>query len=698
MFIELGYGTRYRIGEQEYEIRKLKNDYDYEVYNMTYDMTELVSFEQLSIAYHELDETKRLRFQSDGTDHLKEAARWDLELYTSEEKEEMSRKFAIIEPFLLGSIKDVKDYVTNYPQELLPHRLTKLQISTFYRWIQKYKRHGNKICLVSKRSGPQKRRINNEELELLRTFIFNSDKMAEKKTIRDKWIFYQDEIKNNNLFREEKDRFTEMKESTFRRAFKEIHDPYIRDMQIKGLAQANLHKNGVRGALIAERPLQYVELDWTPLDYIIVDFHTGETFRPVVMYAADKCTDMPLGHLIIFREQPNAGDWKQLLLQIMSPKVYLRELYPRVKGVWSGYGKPENIIMDNAAVNDCAEVAEICGAINIGLIYNEKASGHQKGTIENALGKINRIFHAYPGTTFSNNAERGQYNSAKKACVNINGLHEMIHIVLVDLVANKYNRGVGGIPEDLWHEGLKAAKVQRQLPQNREYIELLFASESDNRTLGPKGIELKGQFYFSEMVNELRLRIKNEGGNRRVRIRYGIDVRHIYIYDEFEKRYLKADLKQTSRLIRYQVDLRYPFHLEHLSELCNKNNRDDYAHIHNQENVVHALKVLEEITHEGKKEYSKIRRSQRKEENTQTSAVSAVYGVDNKASSVPEDPNIILINTEVTESISEIEISNFDVELGDKAEDPFEISEIIASESVDLHQINSNWGIGRKSK
>ncbi|WP_353883258.1 hypothetical protein [Paenibacillus amylolyticus] len=44
------------------------------------------------------------------------------------------------------------------------------------------------------------------------------------------------------------------------------------------------------------------------------------------------------------------------------------------------------------------------------------------------------------------------------------------------------------------------------------------------------------------------------------------------------------------------------------------------------------------------------------------------------------------IQTEcITESISEREVSNFDVDLGDKAEDPFEISKIIASKKGDDH-------------
>lgn len=693
MFAALEYGTRFRIGDQEYEIRKVKQYDTFEVYNITYDTMELITLEELKIAFNETNKSKKLLFRLDGEYPLKEPAKWDLDLYTPEQKLEMNNRFAVIEPYLLGYIKDLKSYIKTYPTEFLPKLTPKLSIATFYRWVQKYRKWGNKICLIPRTTGPKGRRITIAEADRLREFIEETDKKAEAQTIRDKWLLYIDGVKKDNLFRGVNDQIPIISESTFRRVFKEMHNPRQRNIQIMGTAQADLLNNGVRGAIIAERPLQYIELDWTPLDYIIVNFDTDETFRPIVMHAVDKYSDEPLGYIIIFKEQPNAGDWKQLLLHVMLPKTGIKELYPKVTSEWSGFGVPENIIMDNAPVNDCEEVAEVCGTLGIGLIYNEKGAGHQKGTIENALGNINRIFHALPGTTFSNNEKRGQYNSRKKACVNINGLHHMIHIALIEFAANKYNRGVGGIPETLWHEGLKNARVQRQLPYRREYLELLFASETDYRVLGPKGIELKGEFFFSEEVNQLRLRINKEGRNRKVRVRFGIDLRRIFVYDEFNKRYLEAHLKQSSRLVRHQIDQRYPVHVEHLSYLCNKNNSDAYDFLKEQENVTHGLKALEQLVNEGKKEYSQTKRQRRKREAQSNSIVSAVNGSLDIYSAIPENPNIILVETESQKATIQQELDNIPAV---NQSDAATISSIIASDEIDLKLINSTWSKGRK--
>ncbi|MBJ9989264.1 MULTISPECIES: hypothetical protein [Paenibacillus] len=694
MFATLQYGTRFRIGDQEYEIRKLKEDDEFEVYNMSYDTIELISLEEIKIAVNETKTSKRLIFHQDSDDPLKITAKWDLDLYTSEEKSEKDKRFEIIKPYISGSIKNVKNYIENLPTELLPKSTTKLSLATFYRWIKMYRKHGNKMCLTPLSTGPKDRRISEEVIDRLREFIKETDKKAEAQTIRNKWLLYIDRVKNDNLFRDEKGKIPLMSESTFRRIYREMHNPRSRNVHIMGIAQADLAENGVRGAINPDRPLEYVELDWTPLDFITVNFGTGETFRPVILYAVDKYSDEPLAFRPIFKEQPNAGDLKQLLLQIMLPKTGIKELYPYVQSEWSGFGVPENIILDNASVNDCEELAEVCGEIGIGLIYNEKGSGHQKGTVENGLGSMNKTFHSLPGTTFSNPEERGQYDSSKKACVDMNGLYHMLHVYFIDLVANKYNRGVGGKPEELWHEGLRNAKVQRRLPHRRENLELLFATQTAYRVLGRKGIEFKGEFFYSEEVNQLRLRIEREGRDRKVRIRYGSDVRNIYVYDEFNDEYLRAKLKQSSRLNRYKIDQRYPVHVEHLAHLCNKNNSEANNFLKEQENVTHGLKVLELLASEGKKEYSRTKRQRRMEEAQKTSLVSAITGSRDTSARVPDDPNIIIVESDPQTDSSESTKEAFDSNQLDAAE----MSSVITSDEVDLKKINANWSTGRKER
>ncbi|WP_222125149.1 hypothetical protein, partial [Bacillus pumilus] len=87
---------------------------------MSYDTIELISLEEIKIAVNETKTSKRLIFHQDSDDPLKITAKWDLDLYTSEEKSEKDKRFEIIKPYISGSIKNVKNYIENLPTELLP--------------------------------------------------------------------------------------------------------------------------------------------------------------------------------------------------------------------------------------------------------------------------------------------------------------------------------------------------------------------------------------------------------------------------------------------------------------------------------------------------------------------------------------------------------------------------------------------------
>ncbi len=112
-------------------------------------------------------------------------------------------------------------------------------------------------------------------------------------------------------------------------------------------------------------------------------------------------------------------------------------------------------------------------------------------------------------------------------------------------------------------------KIHPQLPANRQYLELLFSSNSVTRTIGPRGIELMGHHFFSDELNELRKRLEREGRSREVLIRYGSDLRVIYVKDEFNKRYIEAFIKNGG-LERKNMDKNFPIHAELLAYLTNK--------------------------------------------------------------------------------------------------------------------------------
>ncbi|MGC6587616.1 Mu transposase C-terminal domain-containing protein [Paenibacillus sp. Dod16] len=687
MFSEFRYGEKFQIGETEYEVLRKRGE-DLEVLNLSDDSKELLPLNDLLNAYNET-RNRRLIFKS--RDEGEKEIPNHLDDYSKEEIDIMEKRYKVIEPYIKGDIKPsgVKNHLDNYPETDRPKGA--LSQASFYRWVLLYKRRCNKFDLIPKRTGPKSSRLHEDVLMEASRVIFKYNSKIEYITVKDQYDVYTACLEDLNITREK--RLEPMSESTFRRLYKRDSDSTKRDKEILGTNLADLKHNGVRDYIRATRPLEVMEADWTPVDCLIVDFDLDEAFRPVILYGEDQATGEPMGYHIIYKETPNAGDWKQLLLHCILPKSYIKEKYPKVRKEWSAYGIPQEIVLDNAAVNDSAEVAEVCNALGIGLRFASVKAGHHKGQVEHALGNLNhKAFQGLLGSLFSNVNEKGEYDAEARATIDIKNLHHIVHIALVDMVANNFNRGANKkrVPEHLWKAGIREMKVHPRLPQNPQYLHLLFSTSSETRKIQPKGIELKGHLFFSQELNELRKRLEKQGKSRLVLVRYGSDMRTIYVRDEENKCYVEAYIKNAG-LERKKIDIDFPIHSELLEYLTNKD-----GHNYNEFDNTHlgaARLAIEEIQEDCKQEYKGIKKRRRREEAKQQTIVSAAIGVPSEQiPGITESINIQNIKdskgTKSRES-SKLENTKDDMIKGPKPGELF-------VDDIDLEFYAAQWGSGQK--
>ncbi|MDQ0874227.1 putative transposase [Paenibacillus sp. V4I3] len=687
MLIDFKYGTQFRIEKNTYEVLRHRDD-DVELLNITNDTKELLSLNDILAAYNE----KRLIILHEGQES--NVIEYSTKDYTDVQLDIMDKRYKAIEPIIERKISpsQIKEYAENYPEELKPNG--SISPASIYRWLDLWYKRENKLDLIPQIRGPKDHRVSKDVMIEASRIILKYGSKAEYVSIKDEYNVLEAEIKNINLTREVHKQLEIFSESTYRRIRKETVDTYERDKELMGKNQADLKHNGVHSNARATRPLECMECDWTPIDCLIVDFELDELYRPCLMYGIDQAVGEPMGFNIIFKKEPNAGDWKQLILHCILPKTGFKELYPRVEKNWTAYGVPQSILLDNAKVNDAKEVERICSELRIGLRYCEVASGHQKGSVEQALGNLNhKAFQGLVGSLFSNPTEKGQYDSEAKAVVDIKGLYHIAHIAIVDMVANNFNRGLNiqGVPEHLWAKGLQEMKIHPQLPANRQYLELLFSSKSDTRTVGPRGIKLMGHHFFSDELNELRKRLEREGRSREVLIRFGSDLRVIYVKDEFNKRYIEAFIKNGG-LDRKKIDKNHLIHAELLEYLTNK---DGSAYNEYDSSLQGRARLnIEEIQQECKLEYQGIRRRQRREEAESETVASAIKGVPiEQLPGLPETMNISILKPE--ESRGGIKPSksanNHDESIIEKPEPG-----ALHVGNVDLDKIADSWGSGRK--
>ncbi len=132
-----------------------------------------------------------------------------------------------------------------------------------------------------------------------------------------------------------------------------------------------------------------------------------------------------------------------------------------------------------------------------------------------------------PGTTFSNMLERGDYDAARHACLSLNAFWQILHIFLLDIYAQRYHEGVGGIPAKLWDACLQSGMTPC-LHSNAQEVRLLL-SPGETRTLQRSGIEFEHLRYQSPDLARLRTQC---GKGALVPLKYDpADVSKIYLLD-----------------------------------------------------------------------------------------------------------------------------------------------------------------------
>jgi putative transposase len=277
----------------------------------------------------------------------------------------------------------------------------------------------NARFLINEKSGPSKRRYGEEVLDSLKRImdenLYNGTDMPYK------WIYreYKKSIRAVNELRDINDQIIIRSFQTIWRIIKEKRDFYKQQKAREGHVAAKLQKDGAKSVVEKPtRPLERIEIDWTPVDLLLVDPLTLKRKKAWLIYAIDVFSGNPLGFYITF-ENPDSYAIKQCLLHCFLPKVYLKRLYPDVANEWTACGIPTEVVIDNAKINDSYELERVFQFFGIIPIYPEVAAGHKKGTVERGQKTFNDIVHSLKGTTFSNIFEKKQYDSDGAACITL---------------------------------------------------------------------------------------------------------------------------------------------------------------------------------------------------------------------------------------------------------------------------------------
>lgn len=252
----------------------------------------------------------------------------------------------------------------------------------------------------------------------------------------------------------------------------------------------------VPGELVADRPLDLVQIDHTEVDVIVVDpEHRLSMKRPWLTLAIDVHSRMVVGYNLSLNE-PSAVSVGLCLLNAVFDKTSL--LADQGADVhWPCIGLPRALLVDNGA--DFHSRAFVRGCQEHGIHVNWRPPGapHYGGHIERLIGTQMGAVHVLPGSTGSSISDRQGRDATSRATFTLRELERWLVLEIVGKYHQKIHASLNRPPVALWREW--AGSEPLRLPTDRLKFWVSFLPE-DRRRLRRDGIHLFGITYWASAL------------------------------------------------------------------------------------------------------------------------------------------------------------------------------------------------------
>lgn len=373
--------------------------------------------------------------------------------------------------------------------------------SAALKWLDKFEKSGGDVRSLFPRfsqCGNRTRRID-DELEKICLQMINEDYMTRNrptlKSVHDKVLTI---IERENKLRPKSRHIKMPSISTMRSTLKSIPAEEVYASRYGAEAARHKYRTSI-GSSYAEAPLAVYEIDHTRLDFVVVDDETGlEVDRPWLTLVIDRFSKCIAGFYIGF-EPPSHETVAAALKHAILPKT----LHESVSGSWPMYGIPMMIVVDNGLEFHGEALKQLCAEIGMSISFCPRKKGWAKGTVERAIGTINRrLSEMMPsGRTFHSIAERGDYKSGRNASVSLDAVRIAAEKYIVDVYHETPHRGIHCKPIQKWETFVDNENIR--LPVDPGEFDAISGS-IDTRKVFHYGIEINNVTYNSQELMKYR--------------------------------------------------------------------------------------------------------------------------------------------------------------------------------------------------
>ncbi|WP_066351427.1 Mu transposase C-terminal domain-containing protein [Aliarcobacter skirrowii] len=346
-------------------------------------------------------------------------------------------------------------------------------------------------------------------------------------------------------------------------------------------------------------PLEFVQIDHTPLDIRVVDnIYRKPIGRPYLTLAIDVYSRMIAGFYLSL-QSPGYYNVSQCLYSVFTQKEKILHKY-NIDGDWNIFGIPRIIGVDNGADLVSSDMQRVCDEYGITLMKRPVARPQFGAHIERVLGTINQEIHNLAGTTFSNIVEKGNYKSDKEAMYTLDELKEWLLHYIVNIYHKRYHSGIEMTPEQKYMKGLIGDDENPgigYLPSIIENVEDIKISllPTEYRTVQKDGITLDGISYYSDVLRHWIGKVDSEKSKIKHKIkRDPLNIQKIYFYDTELKEYFEIPYRKLSAPIMTLWDL----------YAVKKHLKDRKITNYNEDDIFEAYEQLNKIENEVKTKHN----------------------------------------------------------------------------------------------
>ncbi|UTW54822.1 Mu transposase C-terminal domain-containing protein [Kordiimonas sp. SCSIO 12610] len=407
-------------------------------------------------------------------------------------------------------------------------------VSRVYAWHKQWRDGGQtKSALLSKshKRGPQKPYISREAQALIDEVLRKKFLIRESPTLMSAYQSIVDTFKEYND-RHPLRELTCPSYSTIYRYIKGL-DSYEVMLKRKGKQAADRFFKKVGKGVEVEAPLDLVQIDHTILDIHVLTPFENVVARPTLTVAFDVKTSIPIGIYVGFAS-PGYESVMLCLRNAILPKDVRLKQFEWIKKDWPCHGVMRAIVLDNGKEFHSEHLKDACNALGINIIYHPVRVPHYKGAVERFFGSINTgLLSQLKGKTFSNIAEKGDYDSVKNAAIPMAAFEKALYKWIVDVYLRRFNTGLEDYPIEVWQRGVKEYPVD--LPASPEDL-IILLSEVQYRKLTRKGVTVDKVWYNSD---ELNTYFRAFGKTTKIKVKIDpSDLGQAYVFNERSQKFM----------------------------------------------------------------------------------------------------------------------------------------------------------------